>query len=187
MEHDIENICRELLDRSRSFRPGPESKVGPGVYALLLDAHDLAALGPLTIAEGGLFYVGMTADKAGERNHFALEHSGFSSPRRSLGALLKDKLSLRACRRAPGPSDSNWEHYRFSDAGENALTQWMNDRLSMNHVPLSGDKDDIKEVEKQVIARLRPPMNLDKWRNPQKTMVMELRTICREEARAGKP
>jgi hypothetical protein len=187
MEHDIENICRELLDRSRSFRPEPESKVGPGVYALLIDANDLAALDPLTIAKGGLVYVGMTADKAGERNHFALEHSGFSSPRRSLGALLKDKLSLRACRRAPGQSDSNWKHYRFSDAGENALTQWMNDRLSMNHVSLSGDKDDIAEAEDQVIARLQPPMNLNKWRNPQKKIVRELRKICREEARAGKP
>jgi hypothetical protein len=83
MEHDIEKICRELLDRSRSLRPEPESKVGPSVYALLIDADDLAALDPLTIAEDGLVYVGMTADKAGERNHFALEHSGFSSPRRS--------------------------------------------------------------------------------------------------------
>jgi hypothetical protein len=80
MEHDIEKICRELLDRSRSFRPEPESKVGPGVYPLLIDADDLAALHPLTIAEEGLVYVGMTADKAGERNHFAQEHSGFSSP-----------------------------------------------------------------------------------------------------------
>lgn len=185
MEHDIEKICRELLDRSRSFCPEPESKVGPGVYALLIDPDDLAALDPLTIAEDGLVYVGMTADKAGERNHFALEHSGFSSPRRSLGALLKNKLPLRACRRAPGLSDSNWKNYRFTGAGENALTQWMNERLSMNHVPLSGDKDDIEEVETQVIARLQPPMNLKKWRNPQKKMVEELRKICRDEARGG--
>ena len=109
---------------------------------------------------------------AGERNHFALEHSGFSSPRRSLGALLKDKLSLRACRRAPGQSDSNWENYRFSDAGENALITVDERPLSMNHASLSGDKDDIEKAEDQVIARLQPPMNLNKWRNPQKKTVM---------------
>jgi urocanate hydratase len=57
----------------------------------------------------------------------------------------------------------------------------------MTHVPLSGDKDDIEKLEKQVIARLQPPMNLNKWRNPQKKMVEELRKICREEARAGEP
>ena len=38
----------------------------------------------------------------------------------------------------------------------------------------------------QVITRLQPPMNLQKWRNPQKKMVEELRKICREEARGGK-
>jgi hypothetical protein len=184
MEHDIEKICRELLDRSRSFRPEPESKVSPGVYALLIDADDLAALDPLTIAEGGPLYVGMTADKAGKRNHFAIG-SGFSSPRRSLGALLKGQLELRACRRAPGSSDSNWKYYGFSDEG--SLTRWIYEHLSMTHVPLSGDKDDIEKLEKQVIARLQPPMNLNKWRNPQKKMVEELRKICREEARAGEP
>jgi hypothetical protein len=63
----------------------------------------------------------------------------------------------------------------------------MNDRLSMNHVSLPGDEDEIKETERQVIARLQPPMNLIKWRNPQKKMVGELRRICREEARARKP
>jgi hypothetical protein len=77
MKHDIEKVCLELLDRSRNFRPGSESKVGPGVYALLVGVHDLTALDPLTIAEAGLVYVGMTADKAGDRNHFALLHSGF--------------------------------------------------------------------------------------------------------------
>jgi hypothetical protein len=59
MEHDMERIRRELLDRSRSFRPEQESTIGPGVYALLIDADDLVALDPLTIAEEGLVYVGI--------------------------------------------------------------------------------------------------------------------------------
>lgn len=184
MKHDIERICGELLDRRRSGRtrsPGSGSSIGdpvePGIYALFLD--DPVALEPLAVPKNGLLYVGMTADKAGKRNHFAHRHSGSSSPRRSLGSLLKQKLQLRASRRAPGLSEKNLQNYRFSGEGEAALTRWMNEHLFMTHVRLLGDKAEIKRAEKQVIARLQPPLNLTDWLNPQKVMVDERREICR--------
>jgi hypothetical protein len=133
-------------------------------------------------------YVGMTADAAGKRNHFDMNDSGWSSPRRSLGALLKDALQLQAIPR----SDGRCTMYRFTDKGEAALTAWMRRNLSMSHVPLGGDKAAIKRTEEQLIEYFRPPLNLQKVpgnREAQREL-KRLRKLCADQARsrlAGKP
>ena len=66
---------------------------GPGVYAYFADTPD--ALLPVALGPGNLVYVGMTGASLKGRNHFDHEDSGFSSPRRSLGAILKDRLALQ--------------------------------------------------------------------------------------------
>jgi hypothetical protein len=41
-----------------------------------------------------VLYVGMTESSLEVRNHFTHKHSGFSTLRRSLGALLRHELGL---------------------------------------------------------------------------------------------
>jgi hypothetical protein len=43
----------------------------------------------------------------------------------------------------------------------------------------------VGELEKQLICYKKPPLNLTKWRNPQKPKIQALRNICKEEARFG--
>lgn len=178
---DVEKIAQALL--ARGYRAGDEPKVEVGLYALFVD--NSAVVPPLTIGENGLLYIGMTTDNTGARNHFELP-SGSSSPRRSLGALLKDELHLCAIRRGSGDSPKNWENYRFSDEGEAALTRWMKNHLSMNSVPLSGVKAKIEQVERQLITQLKPPLNLKGGsKTPAHKQLEALRKACREEARGG--
>lgn len=181
-ELQIGHIARDLL--ARRSRPHAATVINPGVYALFVDHPE--AFSALTVDKSGLLYVGMTADDPGARNHFdpPARHSGFSSPRRSIGALLKQELQLHAHRRASGQSSTNWQNFRFSDEGEMALTQWMKNHLRMNLVPIpTGGKAKIEHVEQWLIANLKPPLNLKGWRNPQARMLKDLRKICRDEAR----
>jgi hypothetical protein len=181
-KHDIEELARRLVAHRAPSRVG--AAVPPGVYAVFLDR--LGLLPGFLTGEGSLLYIGMTADRTGERNHFEHANSGFSSPRRSLGALLKAQLHLRAIPRSRGVSSSNWTNYRFTDEGEAALTLWMRKNLSMSHVSLSGSKAEIERVEKQLIAYLKPPLNLkDNPGGSARSQLEALRKACREEARAA--
>jgi hypothetical protein len=148
----------------------------PGVYALFLTNR--TALPGLTV-ESDVLYVGMTESSLEVRNHFSHSNSGFSSPRRTLGALLREKLKLKALPRAPGLSLSNVKNYRFSDEGEERLTAWMDSYLTYGLCPVDAH---VREIEGRLIGELKPSLNLTKWRNPQARQLRALRRGCREEA-----
>jgi hypothetical protein len=174
---DVDELARKLS--RRKGRSAANRPISTGIYALFANKRNI--LRAIHLGRTGLLYIGMTADPAGERNHFAHAHSGFSSPRRTLGALLKDVLNLRAIPRSRGPSRTNWSNYRFSDAGEAALTRWMRQNLSMSHVRMAASKAAIKTVEKRLIARLKPPLNLKGMTGSETHRVLsELRRLCRD-------
>lgn len=151
----------------------------PGVYAILLaPTGSLPGIEPGT---GGLLYIGMTDATLEARSHFGHAHSGFSTLRRSLGAILRDQLGLSATPRGPGPSSTNLRNYRFSDAGELALSAWMMQHLLIAQAPVAAGVD---QIEKDLITTLEPPLNLTGWRNPQRPAIKALRARCVDEARA---
>lgn len=173
---DMERIAKELTERR--YRSDLGLKVKTGIYGL--HVIDGAALPAINLPQGALIYIGMTAGTAGERDHFEYRHSGYSSPRRSLGALL----GLCAMRRGTGKSSKNWQNYRFSDDDEVYLSRWMKKHLLMNSVQILGDAAEIKEVERQLIERFKPPLNLDgKGATTEQKLVATLREACRLEAR----
>ncbi len=180
---DVAQVRRELL--ARRFKLGESPEGGSGVYAFFLS--DPTALAPLTAPPDGLLYVGMTSpERSGSaRDHIECAHSGGSTLRRSLGALLKDKLRppLQAMPRAPREDPKNWQNYRFQDDGEAALRQWMKAHLQMNFVALDGTREDIRTCEKALIGELEPPLNLTDWPNPQASRIERLRGLCAQEAR----
>jgi hypothetical protein len=175
MDH-IAQLAQRLLDGR--FRPRTRVLVSPGVYALFID--NPGALPTLAVGTERLLYIGMTADVAGNRNHFDYVDSGGSSPRRSLGALLREQLHLEVLPR----SDGNCTNYRFSKKGEAALTDWMRRNLSMSHVPLDPGNAVIEQTEKQLIAYLKPPLNLSGFPGGDaRKRLKQLRTACADEAR----
>ncbi len=149
----------------------------PGVYAILAETSD-CLLG-IVLPQSGLVYIGQSGNLA-ERNHFEIANSGFSSPRRSLGALLKSTLRLTAEPRSPGLSPTNYRNYRFVSDGEARLSVWMRRSLVCAIYPFKGDS---KVLEKRLIQDNEPPLNLTHWRNPQKARIQELRKVCKDEAK----
>lgn len=153
----------------------------PGIYAILLaSAGSLPSIAP---GRGGLLYVGMTDAMLEARSHFVHRHSGFSTFRRSLGALLRDDLALSFIPRGPGTSKTNFTNYRSTDAGEQALTDWMNSHL---HLAQAAALDGLGSLENDLIALLKPPLNLTGWPNPQRPMLKALRAACADEARRAR-
>lgn len=88
---DLSTIKTQLLGRLYRADDIPATP-DTGVYALYLS--DLHALEGIEVDPFGLLYVGMTEDSLEIRNHFAHKNSSFSSPRRSLGAIV-DRYSAQ--------------------------------------------------------------------------------------------
>lgn len=164
----------DALSASRCRLSELPEQHGAGVYAFFLT--EPAQLAPITSDPSQALYVGMTDQCLSVRNHFAHDHSGFSTLRRSLGAILKGRLQLTAICRSSG---SKATFYRFTDEGESRLTQWMEIHLRGSQVALS---DDVLRQEKALIRELRPPLNLTDWPNPQRRFIKALRAACAAEA-----
>jgi hypothetical protein len=150
-----------------------------GVYAFFIT--NPAALSGVTVNAAGLLYVGMTESCLDVRNHFTHQHSGFSSLRRTLGALLKQELALQAIPRATGRSLKDIENYRFTEKNEVQLTEWMTKHLAYTFAVAAGKE--VVRVEDRLIKTMQPPLNLNRWPNPQGKHLRALRDVCRDEAR----
>ena len=175
---DPYEVFHYLYDNRQPAALAPPA-VGFGVYAVFIaDPHDLAAI---IVPTSGILYVGMSNDLA-ERNHFDTESSGFESPRRSLGAILKISLRLTAVHRAFGLSETNYINYKFADLGEQKLSEWMKYHLEYASYTY---KDNAQNLKKELIRLAKPPLNLNGWSNPQRHHIKELRRLCREEAKSA--
>ncbi len=113
--------------------------------------------------------------------HFSSRGTGFSTLRRSIGALLKDELTLEAIPRSSGKAQSNYQNYRFRAEGEEKLTSWMAANLEVGVCPVDSE---YRPVEKQLIAELQPVLCLTGWPNPHARQIKESRRKCADEARS---
>lgn len=165
----METLWSELLaSRCKADRVAESSS--SGIYALWLDNGVLTGIEP---ADEGLLYIGMTEAGLTSRNHFIHPSSGFSTLRRSLGAILKAELKLTAI---PRSARSGRHHFKFLPDGEQGLTNWMQTNLSYACAHLASD---VRKIERQLILDRRPPLNLTGWKNPQAQLVKSLRALCR--------
>lgn len=157
-----------------------------GVYAWFVD--DPTTLPLLPDQGDDPIYVGLSKNLAqrGDETHFKSGRTGFSTLRRSLGALLEGDLNLRVVPRGTGPSEQNFRCYRFDDAGETRLTRWMQEHLRIGVMAYPSPE----AIERELIALARPPLNLTGWSNPHAVELKALRKRCADKARsayAGRP
>ena len=160
----------DLLARIAPMTLMPELK-GKGVYLFCL--RECHALPDIEVGAHGVVYVGMTEKSLLVRNHFLHAHSGGSTLRRSLGALLRETLKLEPIRRDAKPENAS--KFRFADDGEARLTEWMKANLLAAQTEISGD---VRSKETALIQEWEPPLNLTKWINPQKALVSAKRKAC---------
>ncbi|KCZ88341.1 GIY-YIG nuclease family protein [Hyphomonas johnsonii] len=173
---DIRDALRQA---SRAWTPA--SPAEKGFYAIYLK-HGVS-LARTRTPDDGLLYIGMTEAGFAARDHFRPQNGTSSSTfRRSVGAILKSRLSLTALPRDRSGRWQSYYHYRFNDPGEAALSEWMFQSLNVARVPFDND---ILAAEIKLIAALEPPLNLTHWPNPQRDDIMCLRRICAIEARAN--
>ncbi len=175
----VSEITEELL-ATRRRRGKLEPPSSPGVYVIYL--RDPSALLPFAPGPDGLVYVGSSSslrDRELEA-HFASGKTGFSTLRRSLGALLKQRLGLVPMPRGSGSSEDDASNYSFTEDGEAKLTDWMKSNLEVGFC-VAPDRE---AAERGLIERLGPLLNLTGWQNPERKTIKKLRKACADEARA---
>jgi hypothetical protein len=131
----------------------------------------------LKIERSGLVYIGMTKSRLDERNPLFHKRSSSHSLRRSLGALLKQELSLRAVPR----DDGDITNYRFAESGEERLTQWMQSNFEYSYVAIDGET---RTIELELIRQLCPPLNITNPENRNALLIKRARRLCQKEAAA---
>ena len=162
------------LSEDRRGHPVPIA-AEPGVFAVFIERRE--SLPCIDIPETGILYIGQAIDLS-KRNLFELpDNLQVSSPWRSLGAILKDRLGLVA---RPGSGKRARDHYRFDDNGEGELESWMRKHLLMSIHRIDA-RDDRRELKKQLVRTYGPPLNLG-YPHRQRSKIVALRNQCKEQA-----
>lgn len=160
-----------------------------GIYAFY--AHNTIDLGKFG-KSGQLIYVGLSEKSLNSRDtksHLQSGQTGWSTLRRSLGAILKAKLNLMAQERDINPKKLRADKYKFDEEGELRLTEWMFKNLKLGYWSTSTSltKSQLRKEEENVIIKLKPTLDLDKRTkhlNPLAIELDNLRAICRQEVKA---
>jgi hypothetical protein len=125
----------------------------------------------------GLLYVGSASDLRARvvGLHFGEKGSGFSTLRRTIGALIREQFGLQAIQRSPG---SKTYQFKFSEESERRLSSWMRSHLQLAVY----EHEVVEEIESDLIRTLEPPLNLKGWSNPDRPRLLSLRKKCADEA-----
>ncbi|WP_133055676.1 GIY-YIG nuclease family protein [Mycolicibacter senuensis] len=175
---DSAQVLAQLSDHRSSWEL-LDAPAASGVYAFFLCDGVLPGV---HCAAGGCLYIGLSSNLAQREfdTHFRAGRSGFSTLRRSLGALLIDDLQLQPEPRSAGNSDTNYRNYRFDAGGEERLSAWMQRHLDIGVYP----EADPKPLERELIELAGPPLNLTHWPNPDAPLIRAARKRCVDAARA---
>ena len=156
---------------------------GPGLIKIVLRpgscllGRDGECVGP-----GNCLYVGATNNLRRRifDEHFKTGASGKSATRRSLGAILKPFLDLRAVPRPGRSGHKDCVNYMFEGCGEDRLTTWMKKRLLVS--VCEAPEDCLKTLKKTVSAQLQPALDARDPNNPHGELIRRLRHQCIDEA-----
>jgi hypothetical protein len=118
------------------------------------------------------------------RQHFGTGATGSSTVRRTFAAMLRDARGFVGVPRNRA-KPSKWSHYALDDEHEAALTEWMRGNLKLAVWTMPPECGDLHAVEKGVLAKLVPPLNLqDNPTSPWRTAVRKARRVMANDAKA---
>jgi hypothetical protein len=159
----------------------------PGLYAFFGDPMAWSDLGLSPAFDDQPLYVGKAEKSLNGRDvgtHFATGKTGASTVRRSLAALLVDRLDLVSVPRNLAKPDGS-ANFGLDPASDERLSDWMERRLSLAVWVKVGDVS-LDELETAVVRHLRPPLNLDKVGEPRERLRQARRRMV-DIARAWQP
>lgn len=132
-------------------------------------------------------YVGKSEDSLATRDiktHFGDGRTGQSTLRRSFAALLAKRLELKGMPRNPD-KPAHFSNYGLSPADDRKLTGWMKEHLRLAVWPKpSSLVVPLVDIERAVLSRLQPPLNLKDVDTPWAPMIKAARKALADEARA---
>jgi hypothetical protein len=118
------------------------------------------------------------------RQHFGTGATGSSTVRRTFAAMLRDARGFVGVPRNK-VKPSKWSHYALDHEHEVALTEWMRRNLKLAVWAMPPECDDLHAVEKGVLAKLVPPLNLqDNPTSPWRAAVRKARRVMANDAMA---
>lgn len=148
----------------------------PGLYAIYADVSVWSELGLTNPAEDRPLYVGKSDTNVLNRDvndHFATGRTGWSTLRRSLAALLVDRLELVAQPRTLD-NPSYFDKYGLEPEGDARLTEWMRQHLRLSIWPAPSGAE-VAPIEATALAQLAPALNLERAQSPWRVEVRAAR------------
>lgn len=155
----------------------------PGLYAIY--ATEWAELGLGHPPDDRPLYVGKSESSLADRDlrtHFGSGRTGSFTVRRTFAALLHDSLGLRGIPRNPARPE-RFANYGLSPEHDRLLTDWMRSRLALAVWP-GVRTASLITVERAVLQRWQPPLNLKDVHTPWSATISAARRVMATEARA---
>ena len=180
-------VIAGLKNDARPYRESRSYAGKSGIYALFFNGN-IFPLKDFAPGNDDLVYLGKsesTQVARDERTHFTTGKTGSSTLRRSLGALLRDELSLIPVPRNNDDFDAGRRSiYKFDSPSEERLTNWMKDNLAIAFHEAELPSAELALLESAVIAEMKPVLNIDS-RNPGNQfagVIRAARKICADFA-----
>lgn len=186
---EIETVLL-ALDRPRHALRDvtPELPAKPGLYAIYGDDVAWVDLRIGQAPQGLPLYVGKAEDSLLSRDldcHFGDGRTGSSTVRRSFAALLRERLVLSAIPRNPS-KPGYFANYGLAPADDAKLTAWMREHLEIAVWPWD-NTDPLVDMERIVLQRLNPPLNIAGVRHAHRASLQAARRLMADQARAWRP
>jgi hypothetical protein len=160
----------------------------PGLYAIHGGVDVWHELGLGEPPDARPLYAGKAEESLAARDldtHFGEGRTGSSTVRRSFAALLHDALGLRGLPRniaKPG----YFANYGLSPENDVVLTAWMREHLTLTTWAKPADCEvGLATIERVVLARLQPPLNLQHVLTPWTAALKAARKVMAGEARVA--
>ena len=172
--------------RARPISASSAVPAKPGLYAVHADDAAWTEAGLAEPPDERPLYVGKAERSLASRDvetHFASGRTGSSTLRRSLAALLRERLVLEALpRKRSDPTPPDITNFTLERAGDDRLSAWMRGRLRLATWPAPSGAD-LRRIEELVLAQLLPPLNLRGIETPWREAILAARAALAAEAR----
>jgi len=158
----------------------------PGIYTIFFTGDDFPLLGD-SVSKHQIIYIGKTESSQEERDaktHFTSGKTGSSTVRKSIGSLLREQENLNPIpRNETDYHKGRYSHFKFDDDSEEKITNWMKNNLALSFFDYPKTKQEIEDLETEIIDELVPILNISK--NPKnlfKNTLQQLRKECATNA-----
>jgi len=180
-------IIELLKEKETDFLKTNSFSKFPGIYAFFYIGNDFPLLGD-SVSKHQIIYIGKTEssqEKRDAKTHFKTGKTGSSTVRKSIGSILCEKENLKPIPRNESDYQKNrFSHFKFDNPSEIIITDWMENNLALSFYEYPRTKQEIENLETEIINELVPILNISKNpKNAFKDILQQLRKNCATIAR----